>query len=84
MVIVHFVKTIWRLDHLFMNCYFFQEIWNTITNYCPIPIKSNFNSIDFIYYIWKHEKYITKYTIDIEKKSLLLLGSYEHTRYCCN
>lgn len=36
------------VDHLFVIYQFLLEIWNTISDYCYIPIKSNLHFIDWI------------------------------------
>lgn len=48
-------------------------------DYCPIPIKDNFYSIDWIKYIWKHENVYNKLYCSLLKKILLLSSPYGHT-----
>lgn len=51
------------------NCCFIQNVRNIITGYCPVPINSNLYFIDWIGYIWKHEKIYNKsFHRPLEKK----------------
>lgn len=66
-------------DHLFMNCHFMREVWNTITDYCHIPINSKLHFIGWIDHISVHGKAYNKIFPNSLKKDssdcLVYLGS---------
>lgn len=44
------------IDYLFMRCDFVQQIWHTIVEYTPNPIKANLSFPDWIDHVWKNGK----------------------------
>lgn len=67
-------------DNLFIRCFFIQEIWNAIIDYCLIPIKSDLNFIDRIGYIWKHQQVWANYIINLWKNLAIAwsIGTYRN------